>query len=399
MDDQAAHIAEIGEVREELHLRDDRRAGFGTALDAEGHQRPGTLRAVLLRTLVVAVAGQPGIAHPRHLVVAGEELGNGLGVVRMPLHAERQRLAAGEDEERVERRDRRAEVAQAEHAAGDGEGEIAEGLAEHHVVVFRPRCGEHRIAVRRHPVELAAVDDDAADGIAVAADELGHRVEDDVGAVLEGPAEIGRGQRVVDDERHPCPLGDRSDGLDVGDGAAGIGDRLDEDRLGLRADRILEGGDVVDVAPLHRPAEGLERVIELVDRAAIELARGDDLVARLHQRVQRDQLRRMARGHGQRRRAAFQRRDALLQHVAGRVHDARIDVAEGLQAEQRRGMVGVVEDVGRGLVDRRHPGAGGRVGLGAGMDRQRGKTGYAIVTHRLFPSLVRAHGWPPRRYP
>ena len=46
----------------------------------------------------------------------------------MALHAQRQRLDAGQDQERVERRDRRAEIAQAEHAAGDGEGEIAEGL-------------------------------------------------------------------------------------------------------------------------------------------------------------------------------------------------------------------------------------------------------------------------------
>ena len=42
--------------------------------------------------------------------------------------------------------------------------------------------------------------------------------------------------------------------------------------------------DVVGVGPHHVPAEILERVIELVDRAAIELLRGDELVARLHQR-------------------------------------------------------------------------------------------------------------------
>ena len=107
----------------------------------------------------------------------------------------------------------------------------------------------------------------------------------------------------------------------------------------------------------------------------------------------------MAGGDGERRRAAFQRRDALLEHVAGRVHDARVDVAEGLQAEERGGVVGVVEDVGRGLVDRRHPGAGGRVGLGTGMNRQRRKAGYAIVTHGFSPSLVRARAVAAPRYP
>ena len=81
----------------------------------------------------------------------------------------------------------------------------------------------------------------------------------------------------------------------------------------------------------------------------------------------------MAGGDGERRRAAFERRDALLQHGAGRVADARVDVAERLQAEQRGGVVDVVEDEGRGLVDRRRARARRRVGLGAGVDRERGE--------------------------
>ena len=50
-------------------------------------------------------------------------------------------------------------------------------------------------------------------------------------------------------------------------------------------------------------------------------------------------------------RAAFERSDALLQHCIGRVADARIDVAESLQAEQRGGVVDIVEDEGGRLVD------------------------------------------------
>src|SRR5690606_33164064 len=52
-----------------------------------------------------------------------------------------------------------------------------------------------------------------------------------------------------------------------------------------------------------------------------------------------------------------------------------------LQAEERGRVVDVVEDVGRGLVDRGRPGAGGRVGLGAGMDGKRRKAGGAVVAH------------------
>ena len=120
----------------------------------------------------------------------------------MALHAQRQRLDAGEDQERVERRKRRADVAQAEHAAGDREREIAEGLVQHDAVVFRARVGEHRIAALTRPVERAAVDDHAADRIAVAAEEFGERVDDDVRAVLERLAQVRCRERVVDDQRH-----------------------------------------------------------------------------------------------------------------------------------------------------------------------------------------------------
>ena len=87
---------------------------------------------------------------------------------------------------------------------------------------------------------------------------------------------------------------------------------------------------------------------------------------------------RMAGCDGQRRRAAFERGDALFQHRLGRVHDAGVDVAEGLQAEQRGGVVGVVEDEGRRLVDRRGARAGRRIGLGAGMDGERVEPGCAL---------------------
>ena len=139
----------------------------------------------------------------------GQPLGDRQRVVAVALHAQRQRLDPGQDQEGVERRDRRAEVAQAEHARGDGEGEIAEGLVQHDAAIFRARLRQHRIVARLRPVEGAAIDDDAADRIAVAADELGQRMHDDVGAMLDRPHQIGRGQRVVDDQRQAVLVGDR----------------------------------------------------------------------------------------------------------------------------------------------------------------------------------------------
>jgi hypothetical protein len=92
----------------------------------------------------------------------------------------------------------------------------------------------------------------------------------------------------------------------------------------------------------------------------------------------------MARGHGQRGGAAFKRGDALFEHGLGRVHDAGVDVAEGLEAEQRGCVIGIIEDEAGGLVDRRGARASGRIGLRAGMNGKRVET-WLIVRHGPLP--------------
>ena len=168
-------------------------------------------------------------------------------------------------------------------------------------------------------------------------------MHDDVGAVLLRPAKVGRGEGIVDDVGDACLSGDCGDGRQVDDEAARIGDRLGEDGLGLRTDSGGERLGFLGVRPFHRPAELLEGVVELVDRAAIELLGGDDLVAGLHQGVEGESLGRVPGGDRERSRAAFQRRHPLLQHPLRRIADASIDVAEGLEPEQGCGVVGAVE--------------------------------------------------------
>ena len=158
----------------------------------------------------------------------------------------------------------------------------------------------------------------------------------------------------------------------------GLAIELDEDRLGLRRERRAEALRIVGIGKAHVPVEFLEGLGELVDRAAIELARGDELIAGLEQEVKDERLRRVPRGHGKSRGRALQGRNALLEHGLGRVHDARIDVAEGLEVEQRRGVIDVLEHIGRRLVDRRGAGTGGGVRMGAGMDRQGVEAGLAF---------------------
>ena len=161
--------------------------------------------------------------------------------------------------------------------------------------------------------------------------------------------------------------------------------------LGVTALAKLAGS--VESAHFDVPVELLEGVVELVDRAAVELPSRDELVAGLHQGVEHDRLRGVSRGHGECRRAAFERRDALLQHRLRGAADARVDVAERLQAEQRGGMVDVVEDIGRGLVDGRDARARGRIGRRPRVDRKRRKSRRCVrwLRHRHLLEFRRGH--------
>src|SRR5690606_34804803 len=115
--------------------------------------------------------------------------------------------------------------------------------------------------------------------------------------------------------------------------AAGIGDRLDEDQLGFGRDGLLKTRDVVGISPSHVPAERLECMIELIDRAAIEFVCGNELVARRHQEMEGIDLRGVAGGDGEGGGAALERRDPLFEHVACWIADARVDVAKRLKSE------------------------------------------------------------------
>ncbi len=82
------------------------------------------------------------------------------------------------------------------------------------------------------------------------------------------------------------------------------------------------------------------------------------MVAVLGERQQCNRLRRHARCRGQRRAAALQRGHALFEGAHGGVGDARVDVAERLQIEQTRRVVGAVEHERGRLVDRQRARAG-----------------------------------------
>jgi len=125
-------------------------------------------------------------------------------------------------------------------------------------------------------------------------------------------------------------------------------------------------------------ARGPFRGHPLTGPVSIKGARRDDVRAGAHQRGDGEMQCRLPARRRDRADAAFERGDALLQHRVRRIGDPRVEVTRALHVEERRGVVGVLEDVGRRLVDRRGAGAGRGIRVGAGVDGQGVEAGLAV---------------------
>ena len=118
--------------------------------------------------LVARVAGKAGVEDALRRRVLRQEGRDRVRVLAVAVHADGQRLHPAEHEPAVER-------------AGDGAERLLQELQA---------LGDGRVVGRG----------EAADHVGVAAQVLRRRVEDDVGAELERALEVGRGERVVDDD-------------------------------------------------------------------------------------------------------------------------------------------------------------------------------------------------------
>ena len=232
----------------------------------------------------------------------------------MAFHADTQRLDALQQLERIGRRETRAEIAQALGSGAHDEGGLAELLVEDDAMIAGIGLGELGEFAGGMPVEPAAIDDDAADRDAVAADPFGRRIHHDIGAELDRAAEERRRKGVVDQQRNLRVMRDLRDIRNIQHLKPGIADGLADHKPRIRLDR---GAEFIERARLdegRRDAEARQRVRQQIDGAAIERGGGDDVVAGIEDRRDRQ----MQRGHAARRAdradAGFQRGEPLLEH-------------------------------------------------------------------------------------
>ena len=206
----------------------------------------------------------------------------------------------------------------------------------HQVGLVRVHVAAQRDHQRAQPtVQLLGLrDDDAAHDVGVAVDELGHGVQDDVGAQVEGLLQVGRGEGVVHHQRAAVRVRDLGHRLDVGDLHGRVGGRLDVDQLRVRPQGLPHVRHVRRVHERGLDAEAGEVLLDQAARRPVDRGRAHHVGALPQQRQVDDRDRAHARARGDAALAVLQLGDALLQRLDRRVAQAGVDVAVVRAAEE-----------------------------------------------------------------
>jgi hypothetical protein len=194
----------------------------------------------------------------------------------------------------------------------------------------------------------------AAHQVAVAADVLGGRVHDDVGAQFQRPGEHRRGEGIVDPHQHPLAVRDLDASGDIGDRHPRIARAFQPQQLGAGRERGFQGAEIRRVGERHRDSGAVGDFMQQAVGAAVDVAAGDDMVAAFERR---DHAMRgcHAAGKGQGPHAALERGERGLEGFARRIAAPRVVVLAPLAG------AGLHE--GRRNVQRRYDRAGLRVVL------------------------------------
>ena len=203
----------------------------------------------------------------------------------------------------------------------------------------------------------------------MAAEVLGRRVDHDVGTVLDRPAQRRGGEGVVHHTGQARLMAGRDQGRQVAHRDRGIRDGLQEQQPRAWPQRVghlarIAPGDVADVDAVAGGQVGEDR-----ERATVEAALGDDVIARAQRGQQHGVDRAHARAGGQRGRAAFEVGGRGLESLRGRIRIAAVGEPGGGIVQGPRAGGHVVEGEYRGLVDRDADRAGAVQVGGTGVDR------------------------------
>src|SRR5688572_17717401 len=102
MNDEALAVADIGEVRKQLHVLDQLPAGIAAAFDAESEDRAGAFWQILLGERAIGARRQGRIVDPADRRMVTEEIRDFARVGNVALHSNMERLEALQQQEGIE---------------------------------------------------------------------------------------------------------------------------------------------------------------------------------------------------------------------------------------------------------------------------------------------------------
>ena len=332
------------------------------ALDLEREDRAAAVREIFpVQPLLLRILRDGRMVDPLHLRMAVQVLHHPQRVFDVALHPQGERFQPLQEQERMERRERRAHIAQEDGADLRHKSRRAGRVRKADAVIAGIRLGERREFAGSFPVKCAAVDDYAAQRGAVPADEFCRGMDDDIRAVLDGAEQVRRREGVVHHERDPVPVGDFRGGFDVCDVGIGVAERLKKEAPRVLRDRLLDGLGIQKIGKRRVDAVFGKRVRQQVEGAAVNIFRGYDAFPGVREILEGVGERGSPRSDRQSRGAALQCSHAPLKGVLRGVRQARIDVPGLREIEPGRCLRAVFKYIGRGLIDRHSARAGRRI--------------------------------------
>lgn len=333
----ATCIGYVGHDSDELESVHELDGFVTTALDTEGHNaaRNSTLE-LLLGKSVIRIAFETGEVHPGDLRMVFEELGDLQSVFTVLRHAKSESFKTRVQKECVLRSLDAAEVAHELCSRLHNVTLLAESLTVSETMVRRIRFGHAReLVVMGFPVEVAAIDDSAADGHCMSIHIFGRRMGDDICAELERLAEDRRCECIVDDERNAVLVSDVCELLDVRDVAGRVRNRFTEESLGVRAESLADFFFAcvrVDEGDFN--AELLHGDGKKVVGTAVNCGRTDEVIAAFADVENGEEVCSLTRAGEHTGDTAFEFRNLGRDEIVRRVLETGVEVAVCLEVEQ-----------------------------------------------------------------
>ena len=245
-------------------------------------------------------------------------------------------------------------------------------LVRAHPELQRPQPAHQQPALERRqlgaeigqhdPVEVAdqfgRACDHAGHRVAVAAQILGGRVDDEVGAVLQRPLKDRARPAIVDDRHRTFAPGDGGQPGDVLNLEHPAGRGLEVEHAGVD-ERPFHGCEVAPVDIVDRDAHPRQQHLEETVGVGVDVAHADHAVAAAHLAQHGATDRGHAAGEAARGLGPLHPRQLVLEHAGRRIADPAVDRLPGAAGEGRTHLVVGFEGEQRGLVEGRDHGAFG----------------------------------------